>query len=124
MTPEGVERLDRKSEVLNEAFAKEVERNVRRREEAGSVGGELAVAREPKDVPIPPDSDPLKRRVMKAATVDASSGRSQTEGSRAVTDESRMDAEEEERATSPEVRQSERQAKNRDENINGGVTNG
>ena len=35
MTPEGTERLDRRSEVLNEALAREVERNVRRREEAG-----------------------------------------------------------------------------------------
>ena len=32
-TPEGAERLDPRSEVLNEALAKEVERNVRRREE-------------------------------------------------------------------------------------------
>ena len=31
-TPEGSERLDRRSEVLNEVLAKEVERNVRRRE--------------------------------------------------------------------------------------------
>ena len=30
-TPEGAERVDRRSEVLNEALAKEVERNVRRR---------------------------------------------------------------------------------------------
>ena len=29
MTPEGAERLDRRSEVLNEALAKELERNVR-----------------------------------------------------------------------------------------------
>ena len=53
MTPEGAERLDRRSEVLNEALAKEVERNVRRREEAGSAVGELAVPRESKDVPMP-----------------------------------------------------------------------
>ena len=31
------------------------------------------MAREPKDAPIPPDSDSGKRRAMKAATVDASS---------------------------------------------------
>ena len=41
MTPEGAERLDRRSEVLNEALAKEVERNVRRRDEAGIAAGEF-----------------------------------------------------------------------------------
>ena len=93
MTPEGSERLDRRSE----AHAKEVERNVRRREEVGSAAGELAVPREPKDLPIPLDSDSGKRRALKAATVEASSGRSQLEGSGAVADESRMDVEGEER---------------------------
>ena len=34
-TPDGSERLDRRSEVLNEALTKEVEGNVRRREEIG-----------------------------------------------------------------------------------------
>ena len=57
-TPEGAERLDRRSEVLNEALAKEVERNVRSREEVGNTAGALAVPRELKNVPIPPDSDP------------------------------------------------------------------
>ena len=84
-------------EVLNEAPAKEIERNIRRREEAGSAAGELAVPREPKDVPIPPGSDSGERRAMKAATVEASSGRSQAESSRAVADGSRMDVEGEER---------------------------
>ena len=46
-----------------------------------------------------------KRRAMKAATVDASSGRSQSESSRAVADESRKDVEGEERETNPELRQ-------------------
>ena len=40
-TPEGSERLDRRSEVLNEAIAKVVERNVRGREEIGRVAREL-----------------------------------------------------------------------------------
>ena len=34
--------MDRRSVVLNEALAKEVERNVRRREEMGYTAGELA----------------------------------------------------------------------------------
>ena len=55
-TPEGAERQDRRSEVLNEALAKEVERDVRRREDIGSTAGELAVPQELKDMPIPPDS--------------------------------------------------------------------
>ena len=42
-TPEGAERLDRRSKVLNEALAKDVERNVRRRGEIGSTAGELAI---------------------------------------------------------------------------------
>ena len=83
-TPEGAERPDRRSEVLNEALAKEVEKNVRRREEIRSTTGELAVPKELKDMPIPPDSDPRRRRAMKAATVAASSGSSQMEGSRSV----------------------------------------
>ena len=87
-TPEGSERSDRRREVLNEAL---------RREEAESAAGELAVPRESKYVPIPPDSDSRKRRAMKAATVDASSGRSQSESSFAVADESMMDVEGEER---------------------------
>ena len=33
--------MDRGREVLNEAIAKEVERNVRRREEVGSAAGEF-----------------------------------------------------------------------------------
>ena len=92
---------------MNEALAKEVERNVRRREEIDSTAGELAVPHELKDVPIPPGSDPRERRVMKAATVAASSGGSQMEDSRAVAetptqqhsmaDESRMKVERKER---------------------------
>ena len=41
-TSEGAECPDQRSRVLNEALAKEVERNVRRREEIGSAAGELA----------------------------------------------------------------------------------
>ena len=48
-------------------------------------------------MPIPPDSDPRKRPTMKAATAVASSDSSQMESSRAVTDESRVDVEGEER---------------------------
>ena len=58
-------------------------------------------------MPIPPDLDPRKKCVMKAATAAASSGSSQMEESRTVaetptqkkstTDESRMDVEGEER---------------------------
>ena len=59
-SPEGAERQDPRSEVLNEALAKEVERNVRRRMEVGSAAGELAVPQELKDIPITPDSDPRK----------------------------------------------------------------
>ena len=77
------------------------------------------VPQELKDMPIPPDSDPRKRRVMKAATAAASSGSSQMEDSRAVaetptqqkstTDESRKDVEgektdESRRSTAPNTR--------------------
>ena len=98
---------------MNEALAKEVERNRRRREDIGSTAGELAEPQELKDMSIQPDSDPRKRRVMKAARAAASSSSSQMEGSRAVAetpaqqssmaDGSRMDVEGEE--TYPEVRQ-------------------
>ena len=65
-TPEGAERPDRRSEVLNEAVAQEVERKVRRREEIGSTAAALAVPQELKDMPIPPDSDRRERRTTKA----------------------------------------------------------
>ena len=93
MTPEGAERLDRRSEVLNEALAREDKKDVRRREEIESTAGELAAPQGPKDVPIPPDSDPRKRHAMKAASAVASSGSSQMESSRSVAEESRMDVE-------------------------------
>ena len=119
-TPEGGERLDRRSEVLNEAPAKEVERNVRRREEIGSTAGGLA---------DPTRVRPRKRRAMMAATAAASSGSSQMEGSRAVAetptqqnsmaDESRMDVEEEERRIQ-KFESAEHQTTNNDENIIGG----
>ena len=96
-TPEGAERPDRRSEVLNEALAKDVERHVRRREEIESTAGELAAPQELEDLPVPPGSDPRKRRATKAVSAVASSGSSQMESSRAVTDESRMDVEQEER---------------------------
>ena len=83
-TPEDSERWNRRSEVLHEALAKEFERNVRRREEIGSTTGV-----ERHVLSIPPDSDPRKRRIMKAA----STGRSQMDSSPAVAHESRMDAE-------------------------------
>ena len=106
-TPEVAERLYRRSEVLNEALAKEVERNVRRSEEFGSTPGELAVPREVKETQIPPDSDPRKRRAMKASTAAAINNSSQMEGScvvaktstqqNSVASGSRKDVEEEER---------------------------
>ena len=83
-TPHVAERPDRRSEMLNEALAKEVERNVKRREEIGNTAGELAVPQELKDMPIPPDSDLRRRRAMRAETEAASSSSSQMEGSRAV----------------------------------------
>ena len=92
--------------MLNDALAKEVDRNVRGRGETESTAGELAAPQESKDVPIPPDSDPRKRRAMKAVTAVARSGSSQMESSRAVADGKRMDVEEEERY---EVRSSKAQ---------------
>ena len=91
---------------MNEALAKAVERNVWGRGEIVSTAGELAAQQESKDVPIKPDSDPIKRRSMKAVTAVARSGSSQMESSRAVADGLRMDVEEEERY---EVRSSKAQ---------------
>ena len=96
----GAERLDRSSDVWNEALAQEVERNARRRKEVGNTAGELAAPQELKDVPIPLASDARKRCAIKAATAVASS---QMQSSSAVADtpvqqnsmadESRMDVE-------------------------------
>ena len=60
---------------MNDALAKEVDRNVRGRGETESTAGELAAPQESKDVPIPPDSNPRKRRAMKAVTAVARSGK-------------------------------------------------
>ena len=57
----------------------------------------MAAPQESKDVPIPLDSDPRKRRATKAVTAVARSGISQMESSRAVAEGPRMDVEEEER---------------------------
>ena len=124
ITPEGSERWDRRSEVLNETLAKEVERNVRRREKIGRAAGELPVQQELKEMLVLLDSDPRKRRVMKAATAAASSSSSQMEGSRAVAEMptqqnsmaggSRMDVEEEERRIQ-EFERTEHKTKNNDE---------
>ena len=102
---------------MNEAFAKEVERNVQRREEIESTAGKLAAPQESKDMPTPPDSDPRKRHAMKVATGAARSSSTQMEGNRAVADESRMDVEE-------KFERRKHQTTNSDENINGGITNG
>ena len=74
----------------------------------------MTAPRELKDVPIPPDSDPRKRRSIKAATAVASGAScSQMESSHVVADESSMDDKGEK--TNPEVRQKfEHQAKHRD----------
>ena len=125
-TPEGAaERLDRRSEVLNEALAKETERNVRRRKEVGTTARELAAPRA-----IPAGSDPLKNvqgkqrqqlRAVAAHTWKAAvhsgrdefrSSKAQNIGRRMTTkapmDESQMDE---------KFDRNEHQVKNRDENI-------
>ena len=117
---------------MNEALAKEIERKVRRREEIGSATGELAVPQELKDIPIPRDSDPRKRRAMKAATVAASNS-SQMEDRHAVAETptqqssmeggSRVVVEEGERRFQ-EFESTGHQTTISDENIKGGVTNG
>ena len=108
---------------MNEALAKAVERNVWGRGEIVSTAGELAAPQESKDVPIPPDSDPRKRRATKAVTAVARSGISQMESSRAAADGLRMDVEEEKRY---EFRSSKAQNIRRRmmTKANGRVTNG
>ena len=83
-TPEVAERLDRRSEVLNEALAREVERNVRRREEIGSTAGELAVPQELKDMPTPPLFRSEKKTCNESSDSSCEQWQQQTEGSRAV----------------------------------------
>ena len=63
-------------------LAKEVERNIRRREEVGNTAGELAAPQQLNDVPTPPESDPRERRATKAVTAVASSASSQMHGRR------------------------------------------
>ena len=84
-------------------------------------------------MPIPPDSDPRKRRVMQAATAAASSDSSQMEDSRGVaktptqqnltTDESRMDVEGEERDESRSSKAQNTIRRIKTKTSIGGVTN-
>ena len=108
---------------MHEAIAKEVARKAGSRKCCRRVGNTTGVR---KTLPIPPNSDPKKRRAMKAATAVASSGRSQMESSRAVAetptqnsvaDKSRMDVEGEERRIQ-KFESTEHQAKNCPEHIN------
>ena len=79
---------------LNEALAKEAERNVRRRKEIRSTAGELAAPEEWKDVPIPHDPDL------------GTSQETMSRGERRI----------------QKFESTEHKTTNNDENINGGVT--
>ena len=67
--------MDRRNEVLNEAIAREVERNVRTREEIGHARRKVTAQEDLRESPTPPDPDPRKIPEMKAATVDEKGGR-------------------------------------------------
>ena len=79
ITPQGAENLDRRSEVINEALAEEIQRNDQKKERSGRV---VTAAPAPKfaastphelrENPIEPYPNPKKRLFMKSASSAAS----------------------------------------------------
>ena len=70
--------MDRRSEVINEALAEEVQRGERRKTRsdkatAAVLGSELAApaATEPREAPVEPDLDPKRRLLLKSASFNA-----------------------------------------------------
>ena len=91
-TPQGAERLDRRSEVISEALAEEIQGGEQRRERSGRVtttapAPNLAAStsHELRENPIEPDPNPNKRLLMKSAS-SAASGSGQQRVMRSATD--------------------------------------
>ena len=117
-TPEGAERVDRRSEVLNEALAKEVEtkeveRNVRRRAEIGSATGVETTCRSHLTQTRERDVQSKQRQQLRAAAAR------RWKAGRAVAETPTQ-----QRSLVGGSRMAEQQTTNDDEHINGGVTNG
>ena len=112
-TPEGAERLDRRSEVINEALAEEIRRGEQREkrsdrtiveaQETGSAAASATTAATTtatrpaagpaRENPIEPDANPRRRMLMKSAPLTAGSSREQGQERSIPDDESRMQVE-------------------------------
>ena len=114
-TPHGAERLDRRNEVIKESLAEEVRREEQRKNRSDRAAAEApeteptAPASEPREDPIEPDPNLMRRLLMKSASTTASGSRQEREGREIPDDESGMQVEDkpeidnEERAEPPGV---------------------
>ena len=93
--PHGVERLDRRNEVLNEALAEEVRRGEQRkkRSDRATVPETESAAPEPRENPIEPKANPKRRLIMKLASLTASGSGQQRQKGSIPDDESGMQVE-------------------------------
>ena len=73
-TPHGAVRLDRRSEVINEALAEDVRREEQRKKRPAAIletTGSTVVS-EPREEPIEQDTNPKRRLIMKSSSLTAS----------------------------------------------------
>ena len=86
ITAQGAERLDRRSEVINEALAEEIQRGEQRKMRSDKSAGAIPEL-EPavRESPIEPDPNP-KRRLLRKSASSAASGSGQQGAKRPATD--------------------------------------
>ena len=108
--PHGAQRLDRRNEVINDALAEEVRREVQRKKRSDRAAAEAleteptaSAASEPREDPIEPDPNPKRRLFMKSASLTASGSGRHREGKAIPDDESGMQVEDK-----PEIDNEER----------------
>ena len=94
---QGAERLDRRSEVINEALAEELQRGEQRKKRSDratlAVPETESAAPEPRENPIEPVANPKRRLLMKSASLTASGSGQQTQKRAIAEHESGMQVE-------------------------------
>ena len=87
ITPQGAERLDRRSDVRNEAPAEEIQRGEERKKRSDNTAAAIpepepaaSAARDLRESPIEPDPNPKRRLLMKSVDCKVRRGQSQIQG--------------------------------------------
>ena len=96
----GAERLDRRSEVINEALAEEVRREEQRKKRSDRGAAAIPETKpaapavsEPREDPIEPDPNPMRRLIIISSSLTASGSGQRGERKATPDDESRMQVE-------------------------------